>query len=150
MLLEFDETTVSFDMNKGLPLDDIYGSQGVGFRRSFEIASFNNLYNFKGVRYRSQFSNLDQLGGRITTLEILPYDEFRYEYADVGVTLSFFPLMDPKIFQSLLKKGQEKATKKLLKGDDTFILNEVNNVCKSFLSGLSSPLFWVVYIPCRL
>ena len=68
-------SSYSTNLNQGLPLRSILDNTGLGFRRNFEIATFDFLYEFRGLRYRSAISLLNQCEGKISSLSIEAYFE---------------------------------------------------------------------------
>lgn len=116
---------VSFDMyydadlNKGLPLKGIQENYGVGYRREFEVAALDWLYQFKGVKYKSSFSKLDQCKGKVSSIDVDVYSNYSFRYK-TAFRISELDI-SPKELIKIVKKGDQKATKELLKGDDRFI-----------------------------
>ena len=143
MKFEFNSsTTTSLDFNKGLPLKEIFGNVGFGivgfgsiasaksYNGLFQLTTYDYSYDFFGLRYRTGFSTLDKTKGKIRRLDLKAFEDkpSPYHQNEVGYNLcvSITELnTNPQSFYKLMKKGDKKATEKLLKGDDTFDLTEV-------------------------
>ena len=121
-------SSYSANLNQGLPLRSILDNTGLGFRRNFEIATFDYLYEFRGLRYKSAFSLLNQCGGKISSISIEAYfkrsvDKNDQDHGYENILNLGNINMKPNKFYNLLKKGDHAATKKLLQKSDSFHLN---------------------------
>ena len=123
----------ALDLNKGFPLNDMLNNVGISFGGRLEIAAYDYQYNFSGIKYRSTFTRLEECGGYVSGFNI------DYYHSDLAAYIETADLnwedreMTPIDLYKIIKKGDAKATKQLLKGDDSFFeLDRANHIINGF------------------